>query len=598
MTARPTSPVAVTLPRDRTRHGVRWSSGLLGMAAGLVVGLLVLAPVLRPGYTLSYDLVFVPRQPITAATLGLDGSVPRAVPTDLVVAGLSRVLPADAVEKLLLLAVFVLAGWAMSRLVTGRAAAVAAAVAYTWNPYVAERLVIGHWSLLLGYAMLPAAVGTAQSARRTPGRTSLACLWVFAAALCGATAGLIVALAVLAVLSWRPRHDGSSLRQTLVVTVAAVAANAPWWLPTLLRPGGVPADPHGIAAFAGHADTSLGLAASLFTLGGIWNTAVVPPERGVTGLVVVSLVVCVVVLVLSGRRVAAWWGGAGTPVLLTGLAGLLISAAASLPGLSWVLRVVVLHVPGGGLLRDGQKFLAPFALVVALCVGATVELLVSARRTEAIVAAVGLAVVPIVTLPGLAWGVAGRLAVATYPRDWFAVRDAIAASDTAGDVAVLPWYLYRRFPWNGDRVVLDPAQRFFPGVAVVNDDLPLTSGTIHGEDPRATAVGSALAHGAPLPGSLARLGVRFVVVEHHVGLPDDETGLMRGQRQLYAGTDLDLYELSGVRPWDSGVPTIAGAGLAACAITGLLAGGAVARRWHNHPRQALPDGGIRTERPK
>ena len=34
-------------------------------------------------------------------------------------------------------------------------ARLAAGVCYAWNPFVAERLLIGQWALLLGYAGLP-----------------------------------------------------------------------------------------------------------------------------------------------------------------------------------------------------------------------------------------------------------------------------------------------------------------------------------------------------------------------------------------------------------------------------------------------------------
>ena len=68
---------------------------------------LALGPGLRRGFLLSYDMVFVPRMPFSAALPGLDP--PRAVPSDLVIAIASRIMPADIAQKLVLLAIFVLA---------------------------------------------------------------------------------------------------------------------------------------------------------------------------------------------------------------------------------------------------------------------------------------------------------------------------------------------------------------------------------------------------------------------------------------------------------------------------------------------------------
>jgi hypothetical protein len=93
--------------------------GPLGAAVGLVVGLVVLAPVLGRGVLLSYDMVFVPDPPLTGAVLGTDGSVPRAVPTELLADLLARVLPVVVVQQGLLLAAFVLAGAGAARLAPG-----------------------------------------------------------------------------------------------------------------------------------------------------------------------------------------------------------------------------------------------------------------------------------------------------------------------------------------------------------------------------------------------------------------------------------------------------------------------------------------------
>ena len=76
---------------------------------GLVLGLLALGPALGPGFVLSYDMVFVPRPPIGSADIGAAGGPPRAVPSDLIVALAARVIPAELVQKVILLGVFVLA---------------------------------------------------------------------------------------------------------------------------------------------------------------------------------------------------------------------------------------------------------------------------------------------------------------------------------------------------------------------------------------------------------------------------------------------------------------------------------------------------------
>ena len=197
-------------------------------------------------------------------------------------------------------------------------------------------------------------------------------------------------------------------------------------------------------------------------------------------------------LVLGLRPVLADSPG----LVAAGAGGLVLAAAGAVPGLDAVLRAVVVHVPGGGLLRDGQKLLAPAALVVALAAGHAVGRLARAPRTAPW--AVLLAVLPVLALPGLAWGVGGRLAAADYPADWLGLRAAVAQAPP-GEVAALPWGTYRRLDWAGDRVVLDPLPRLLDRRTLADDALPLSGVTVRGEDPRAARVSAGLAAGERLP---------------------------------------------------------------------------------------------------
>src|SRR5690349_24428563 len=85
----------------------------------LVLAVLLLGPALGPGYVLSYDLVWVPHLAMRSDFLGFATSLPRAVPSDAVVAVLDNVVPAQLLEKLVLLLPIVAAGTGVARLVGG-----------------------------------------------------------------------------------------------------------------------------------------------------------------------------------------------------------------------------------------------------------------------------------------------------------------------------------------------------------------------------------------------------------------------------------------------------------------------------------------------
>jgi hypothetical protein len=477
-------------------------------------------------------MVFVPRLELTRNLLGLDTAVARAVPGDLLVALASRLVPADLVQKLILLGILVAAGTGAARLTPTRrpAAKAAAAALYAWNPFVYERLVMGHWGLLAAYATLPFAARAATDLRTgAPGSVRRLVLTLAIAAAASPPGGLIaaaVALCVVAAPPWSGDRRGSAsggaralplYRGTLgrvgVVVGVAVVVNAPWLVPSVLRPGGVPVRAQGAAAFASRPDGPLGTVGSLVGLGGIWNAFAVPPGVGswpwVGGLVVV--------LAVAGAGLPALWrrlpaGAAGGLLLAAGL-GLLVAAAYAVPGLRPLVDLVVVHVPGGGLVRDAQKFVAPLALVEAAAFGLGVERLVPALPPRwGRAAAAGLVAAPVLLLPALAWGAAGRLAAVPYPEAFAEARTAMAADPVPGAVLVLPWHLYMGFPWNGDRVVLDPAQRWFTRRAVGNDDLELAGATVPGEDPYGTRLGPVVAGAAPLAAALPAAGIRYVLV--------------------------------------------------------------------------------------
>jgi hypothetical protein len=298
-----------------------------------------------------------------------------------------------------------------------------------------------------------------------------------------------------------------------LVAAVGLLVNLPWLVPSLLRPGGVPVRPEGVEAFAARPDGPLGTVGSLVGLGGIWNALAVPPGVGtwpwLAGLAVV-LGVAGAGLPLLWRR---WPPGVAVGLLVAAGGGLVLAAAPAVPGLRAVVELVVTELPGGGLVRDSQKFVAPLAVVEAVCFGLGVERLRPALPVRwARPAVVGLVAAPVLLLPALAWGGAGRLAAVDYPPAFAEARAAMAADPAPGAVLVLPWHLYQPFAWNGDRVVLDPAQRWFTRRAVGNDDLELVGLTVPGEDPYGSRLGPLVRSAAPLAPALPGAGIRYVLV--------------------------------------------------------------------------------------
>jgi hypothetical protein len=493
-------------------------------AVGLLAGVIVLGPALAPGFVLSYDMVFVPDPPATPAMFGLTGGFPRPVPSDAVVAALAVPLPAQVVQKLVLLVIFVLGACGAARLVPSRRPAprLAAAAFYVWNPYVAERLVLGHWALLLGYAGLPWAVRAAASAGERGGAARLARTLV-PAAVGGFAAMDISALVVLSVVACRPGRRRAAPRAVAVI----VGLSLPWLVPALWQAaaggaGGAGGDPVSVDLFAARADTPFGALGSLVSLGGIWNREVVPPGLGAWPGAAARLALSLIAIVFFARRVRRrraeepWLGG----LAVAGGAGLAAAAlGVTAPGRA-ALRWLIATWPASGVLRDAQVWVAPLALVEAAGAAAAVAAILGWRPRptgEAAALAWLVAAAPVVLLPTLAWGADGRLAAVRYPADWAAARRIIGRDPVPGAVLSLPWAAHRPVSWNAGRTTLDPLPRAVPRRVVWNDGLRVGGRALAPEDPAARAAGALLGTPGSLTGPLRRAGYRFVVVANGGG---------------------------------------------------------------------------------
>lgn len=490
----------------------------------LLLALLMLGPALAPGFVLTYDMVWVPDLAVRADVWGLGSGLPRAVPSDGVVAVLDELVPGALLQKVVLLGALVAGGAGAARLVPGPAATrttarVVAASAYVWTPLVAERLHLGAWPVLLAHGLLPWLVVLGRR-WRTTGRVPAALPLLVPLGCLSASAGVATGVVLLAAVVG-PR--GPTLRALALVA----AANAPWVVTGLLHAADATSDRAGAEAFALHGHGALPAPLEALALGGTWNSEVVLPSRG--GVLAWAGLVLLAALLLAVR---GWWAETGRrdalALVVPWAVGLLLAL------LTWTAPGVVAWlagtVPGGGLLRDGARSLVLCAPLVATLAG------YAAGRATALVAEAGpravlagaLAVVPVMLMPDATWGLASRLGAVDYPDSYAAVRAATADAPTLppGDVLVLPLTSYRQPAWNDDRKVLDPMPRWLTRDAVASDRLAVGTTVLQGEDPRVAEAARALE--APDPearaAALARLGVAIVVVERDAGEAPEVAG--------------------------------------------------------------------------
>jgi hypothetical protein len=486
-------------------------------------------------------MVFVPRYRLSGALLGLSDQLPRLVPIEGIVAVTARLIPTQILQKAILAGAFVLAFAGAGRLIPtatpiGR---LAAGTLYAWNPYVYERLLIGHWPLLLAYGTLPWIARAALDVRTgKPGGWPRLGLWLAAASFTGPYGGILATLIAL-LFCCSPPHEGHPVRAALLAGRAlalSIALNIPWIVPALIRPGGVPSSARGLEAFAARSDSPLGLAGSIASLGGAWNTDLAPPGRSSWGWIP-GFVLILAVAFIGWRELRRRWPAAAVNGLaIGGGVGLVVALGPHLPVVGGLYGSMLRAVPGGAIFRDSQKYVAPLALTYSVAFGMGAQAALPATKFDPSLRRLGAAVLlalPLMVVPTLAWGAGGRLGTASYPKSWFDARRIMAADPDPGSILVLPWHLHFPLGWNDARVTLDPAQSFFSRQAVTSGHLELRSGPVPPETALDQRADSLIGSGSTIANVSAELGARYVLLL--------KEGDWRGSSSRLAGLD-EIYD--------------------------------------------------------
>jgi hypothetical protein len=382
--------------------------------------------------------------------------------------------------------------------------------------------------------------------------------WLVVLALAGTALSPATGLmgAVLGVVAaWR--------RGVIRVLILAAVLNGPWIIAGLRHSSAARSDPHAVRLFDLQSEGHFGKLGSALTLGGIWNAEVVPTSR----TLVIALVSAVLIGAVMLIGLVVMWHDDRRLLAVTGSTGAL-GLAVALSG--WVapdqVSHIVANVSGGGLIRDGTRWLALLvpieAVAFAAGVGSALDRSSLGReglghqRVPAWVAPAAVlgVLLPIVALPDLAWGAGGKLEPTSYPSSWADARKVIQTSTTPGDILVLPFTAYRRPAWNHHTSVFDPAGRYFERVTVTNDELEVSGHPIAGEDPRAARIGHVL-EGSDVLRRLARQGIGIVVVETDAPGAAGALRQVKGARELaITGHGMRVFALRGATATSIDVP--------------------------------------------
>jgi hypothetical protein len=444
-------------------------------AVYLAATLVIAGPLLAPGFVFALDHGMGPRVADFYAryVTGNDDPIQNKGAYAILLAGLTALAPAWAVQKLILFAPFFLAGYGAHQLAARRVGLPAAL--YMLSPFAYVRGVAGQTGVLWAYALAPwfllAWLRALDGSRRA---FAAAALLAFATGVFQAHGLVLLAILVAILALARLVRDRAGWRAHLgrpaLLAGALLLLNAAWIVPVLLAPHTTLDDigPADRAYFQTSASGMPSVGVAALTLQGFWRPGYESPFPSLALLVVPAALLLLSVHGLRARR-----DDASVSLAIAGVLGFALAVGSSSPlgTAAWD------HVPLLKGFRDSQKFLALLALAYADLGAAGADAMLSRLRAPRMPrAAPALAValllaMPLATAAPLAGGYHGQLGAAQYPPEWQAAED--ATRGCTGSMLALPWHLYLDVSWlpNRDKRVTDPAKLFFSCPLVASDDV-------------------------------------------------------------------------------------------------------------------------------
>ncbi len=448
------------------------------------VALLILWPLLGPGFILTLDMVFTPNlalpQTVTSSYLFRAG-----------LHILSLIIPSDIIQKLVLFAILVISGLGMHQLmnflqmrntpvVVTTWAAYASGLIYMINPFTYSRFMAGQYSVLLGYALLPFFVVALLQFLSDPSfkKAMLLTLVTVGISIVSIhTLGLVVVITVVALLQslWHNRANAPYLKKLAKYGGAAsliFLLTSSYWLVPLVQGSGTTAASivtfrdSDQSEFATEGEGIGGKLMHVLRLQGFWgerHDLFALPQDKLTGWgLVVSLIWA---LIITGA-VIAWRQKRETGILFTASISIAVLLAAGV-GTTWLAE----NLPFFAGYREPHKFVALVALGYAVFIGFAISELLAKVHSKAgrLASGIVFALLLIGLTPVMFRGFDGQLTPRHYPADWYAVNERLNTDAGTYQVLFLPWHLYMRYQFAG-RLIANPGESFFDKPLLISDN--------------------------------------------------------------------------------------------------------------------------------
>ncbi|NTV31439.1 hypothetical protein HGA91_05695 [candidate division WWE3 bacterium] len=437
---------------------------------------LILGPMLTPGYVFFLDYVVPPHETLFKL---LASPITPQLPLSLFLWLCSFVFPTWIIQKFILFGILIgipMSMYLATSLIIKNSYNGLSGLIFLLNPYVYERLFAGQWLVLAGYGFFPLFIGTLVQSIHTPTRKKVllsTLLWLVYPLISMhwwyiATVSSCLYIGIL-IITDKPIRLTFKLNWWLIPLLGAIFIAVHWWwivpstgIANLVSNYTV----NQLAAYQTSSDPVVGILLNVLNLYGFWQSSILLPKDGIVWWWTIGLLIAassvfgafrlfkkdqqIVMFLLSITAFSLFIGiGYAHPI--------------TRPFAVWVYS----NIPGFRGLRESAKIIGVLAFVYALLMPYAVMVIsqsLSNQRWKILILIMGLSI-PIVMTHSIFWGASGQVTSSWYPQDWEQVNQIIKKSPS-GNVLILPWHTYMRFPMNNYRLIVDPSKGYFSSTII------------------------------------------------------------------------------------------------------------------------------------
>jgi hypothetical protein len=433
----------------------------------LVLSLVMLGILLKPGYILSLDMIFGPSPKPNFYGFGapaFGGGI-----------WLSQLASTWVIQKLFLILIFFLSGVSAYSLIETKSKIPRyfAGLLYMVNPFVYVRFLAGHWVILLAYAVTPFAIKYFLKFLDDPSKQNILKTLIPLVFVSVSSHVLILnLLAFLIIFCFKAAEPKFKIKKVIprlaLLALAFLAVNAYWIIPLATAWGETSLQQiaqQDLFVFAPHGEC-LSIPYSLATMYGFWRggytyTKDIFPAWHLFFFVILFLAIYGFISNYRNRRAQS--------LAAIGLISFFLAIGALGPLGPLFENITLLRG-----FRDSQKFVGLLVLAYAYLGALGVDSLLS-RFKQDNKKILSISVVAIVLVTPIAYnftqfGFWGQLQPTDYPADWYEANEILNADNQDFNILFLPWHKYMdfRFVPNQDKRIANPAPSFF--------DKPIISG--------------------------------------------------------------------------------------------------------------------------